>query len=352
MKRISILLLGLLLVGCNNTPLTENVTPDKFIEADTIEMFDTSSYLKSIDPLISSLDYLRLDSIFLDEEEQETVIITNQVMENILVLYNEYAEEHSTYDVINFFDLHVKKMSDMDIDILVHKIVEKVELDYQSYQGIVIEPEFIYITKDYTNRITTTYLDNYVISDEALVLYPHLEDYLQGLKEIVNGGYQIRKFGDFYYIFPDYASFLVRYDEYYTDETNDIVDVLVSNSRNIVSPENNILLDNDEIAYQIAQVEDYLKKYPNSLYYDMLRETYQSYFITILNNQENVEVLTSRGTKYRTVVVNDFKKIIDRYSNTQMSRLLNLLVENIEENDAQYDQEFLEELIIKVKASY
>lgn len=352
MKRISIILLALLLAGCSNAPLTENITPDKFIEEEPLEKFDTAAYLATIDPVISSLDYIRLDSILYDEEEQERIIITDLVVENVLTLYNEYEEDHSTYDVINFFDLHVKHMSDMDIDIIIYKIVKKVEMDYEAYQSIVIEPEFIYLTRDYTNRITTTYLDNYLVTDEALLLYPHLEDYILELKEIVNGGYQIRKFGDFYYIFPDYASFLVRYDEYYTDATNDVVDVLVSNSRNIVSSENNIILDNDEIAYQIAQVEDYLRKYPDSLYHDMMRDTYQSYFITILNNQDNVEVLTYRGTKYKTEVVDDFRKIIDRYSNTQMSRILNLLVENIDANDAAYDQEFLDELIIKLKASY
>lgn len=352
MKRMSLLLLLVVLVGCSNTALTQTITDDKFIEEERLDMFNTDAYLESIDSLISSSDYIRLDSIFLDEEDQQTVIITDQVIENILVLYNKYEANHTTYDVINFFDLHVKKMSEMDIDILVHKIVEKVESDYVDLHGIVIEPEFIYLTQDYSNRITTTYIDNYEVTEEALILYPHLESYLLELKNIINGGYQIRKFGDFYYIYPDYASFLVRYDEYYTDETNDIVDVLVSNSRNIVASDRAILLENDEIAYQIAQIEDYLKKYQNSMYFDMLRETYQSYFITIITNQDNIEVLPSRGTRYKEEVVKDFNKIIDRYANTQMSRLLNLLVEHIENNAGQYEPDFLDELIIKVKASY
>ncbi len=352
MKKLVVLLMLVFLTGCGTNSLSQDVASDKFDEITELKQFNIETYIESIDSIISSDGYIRLDSIFLEEETQETVVLTDQVIENILDVYNEYENNHSTYEIINFFDLHVKKLSPLDIDIIIHKIVNKVESDYLIYLQLINQPEFKYITKDYNNRLTTTYLDNYLITTEALYLYPNIEFYIINLNRIINGGYQIRKFGSEYYIFPDYASFLVRYDDYYSEQTNDVVDVLVSNSRNVVSTDDAILMDNEEIAYQIDQIEDYLKKYPNSVYYDMLKLMYQDYFRTLITNPSNIEVLTSRVTKYQYNVVTDFRKIVDRYSNTQLSRLLNQLVESIDENAAQYDQTFIDELIIKIMASY
>jgi hypothetical protein len=339
-------------MSCSQQTLTTEITSDKFDNQTEVVQFDSVEYIDIIDPIISSSDYIRLDSIFLDEDNQETVIITDQIIENILNVYNLYEVDHNTYEIINFFDLHIKKLSSLDIDILVNKIVSKIETDYNTLKNVVVEPEFLYITQDYNNRLTTTYLDNYQINEEAISLYPEIELYIKRLRTIVNGGYQIRKFGDKYYIFPDYASILVRYDDYYGEETNDLVSILVSNSRNIVKAGDTILMDNEGIAYQINQIEVFLKKYPNSVYHELLKGMYQEYFITLLTNPSNTEELTSRVIKYHYYVITDFKEIVDRYSGTQMSRLLNQLVEYTDENATQYDQEIIDEIIEKIKTSY
>ncbi|MCH4890768.1 hypothetical protein EZV73_24530 [Acidaminobacter sp. JC074] len=351
MKKVFVLLMCIVLAGCSSQSLSEVIPSEKFAEKTEINQFDTEKYIEKVHPIVSSDDYIRLDSIFLDEDNQETVVITDQVVENILNAFNEYGKDHNSYELINFFDLHIKHLSSLDIDIMIYKIVEKVESDYLLIRPIVDQPEFEYITRGYNNRLTTTYLDNIELTPELLALYPNVEDFISTLGDIVNGGYQIRKFEDHYYIFPDYASVLVRYDDYYSEETYEATNILVSNSRNIVQAGEIILIDNDGIAYQINQIEGFLKKYPNSVYYDMLRGIYQEYFITLINNPDNTEVLSSR-LRYNPNVIKDFKAIIDRYSNTQLSRLLNQLVEAIEGNGTYHDQVFVDEIIAKIMSSY
>lgn len=353
MKKLWIIfIISLVLTGCSVKSIANDITNDKFEDESELKGFNKEAYIETIDPVISSKDYIRLDSIFLEEDSNEVIVITDQVANNILNVYQLYEENHSTYDTINFLDLHIKKLSSLDIDILIYKLIKKVETDYIELKNLVVEPEFLYITKDYTNRLTSTYLDNYEVTQEALTLYPDLEDYIEKLHMIITGGYQIRKFENRYYIFPDYASFLVRYDDYYSEATKDIADILVSKSRNIVKTEDIILMDIEEIAYQVNQIEDYLKKYPDSVYYDMLRETYRDYFITMVTNEDNTEILTSRVTLYKYDVLSDFRKIRDRYSYTQLSRLLDQMVTAIDENAGQYNKAIIEDLITKINTSY
>lgn len=352
MRKLFLLLICALLMGCSKQTLTTIITSDKFDDKTDVKTFDQEAYIDLIHPIISDENYIRVDSVFLDEDNQEKVIITDQIIGNILNIYNTYEKGRSTYEAINFFDMHVKKLSSLDIDILIYKIIHKIESDYLLLKSVVTEPEFLYITQDYNNRLTTTFLDNYELTDEVLVLYPDIDVYIKRLKTIINGGYQIRKFGDAYYIFPDYASILVRYDDYYSEETDDLVYVLVNNSRNIVLAGDQILKDNEAIAYQINMIEDFLKKYGNSVYHDLLKDIYEMHFITLITNPSNVKAVTSRVTKYDFDVVEDFKDIVNRYSSTQMSRLLNQLIDHIEDNAYQYDQEMIDEIIEKIKASY
>ncbi|MBI9012305.1 MAG: hypothetical protein JEZ08_08775 [Clostridiales bacterium] len=353
MKKLWIVLIvSLMLTGCSMKSIANDITYDKFEDKSELKEFSMKAYIETIDPVISSKDYIRLDSIFLEEDSNEVVVITDQVVNNILNIYQSYEENRSTYAVINFLDLHIKRLSSLDIDILIYKLIYKVETDYIELKNLVTEAQFLYITKDYVNRLTNTYLDNYEVTQEALALYPEIEDYIEKLYLIISGGYQIRKFEDRYYIFPDYASFLVRYDDYYSEATKDITDILVSKSRNIVKTEDMILMDIEEIAYQINQIEDYLKKYPDSVYYDMLRETYRDYFITMITNEDNIEILTSRVTLYKYDTLSDFRKIRDRYSYTQMSRLLDQMVTAIDENAGQYNEAIIEDIITKINTSY
>lgn len=353
MKKIwGLLILLLLLPGCSLESVASDITEDKFQDKTELKTFDIIGYITTIEPIITDKDYIRLDSIFLEKDSNEVVIITDQVVNNILNIYQIFDENRSTYDMINFFDLHIQKLSVLDIDILLHKLIVKVESDYLQLKMLVYEPEFLFVTKEYNNRITSTFLDNYSISPESLEIHPNLVSYIEKLHTIITGGYQIRKFEDKYYIFPDYASILVRYDDYYSESTMEIADILVSKSRNIVKTDDIILMDVEEIAYQVNQMEEYLKKYPDSIYYTMLRDIYRDYFITMVTNGDNVEKITHRLSQYKYDILVDFGKIRDRYSYTQMSRLLDQMVTAIDENGGQYDATIIDEIITKINISY
>lgn len=342
----------ILLTGCSSDTLATGINNENFQEEVPLSSFNEQTYIESIEPIITAIDYIRLDSIFLDETNQEPVIITDRVKENILNVFNLFEPNHDTYALINFLDLHIKKLSPLEIDIILFKIINRIESDYEQLIPLVEDEQFLYLTLDYTTRITNTFIDNFEVSEAALNTYPDMYEYLDKIYNIINGGYQIRKFNNDYYIFPDYASVLVRYDEYFSTETADAVDILVRESRNVVSAGGILQVDNDGIAYKIDQIESFLKKYPNSVYYTQLRSMYVNYFITLVTNPDNIEVLSSRVTRYKHEVLNDFNEILRRYENTQMSKIILTLVDAIQANNDIYDETIINETIEKINSSY
>lgn len=351
MKKTWIIILALLLTSCSTEPMAVNIGQEKFSDQTELEMFDIASYIKKIDPIVNDLNYIRLDSIFLSDE-QEPFIISNRVKENILNIFNSFEKDHDTYALINFLDLHLKSLSQLEIDIMVYKIVEHIEADYFDLKDIVNEAQFLHLTRDYQTRITDTFLDNYIANRNTLDLYPDMYHYMDNLKRLINGGYQIRKFNATYSIFPDYTSVLVRYDEYYSDETAHAVDILVRESRNVVKANDVILIDNEAIAYKIDLIEQFLKQYPSSVYYDLFKNMFQDYFITLISNPNNLEVLTDSLTRYKILVMKDLKDIISRYESTTMGKILEDFVENIENNGGIYNDVFIDETIERINSSY
>lgn len=352
MKKIILLCICFLLIGCGTPSLSQEIPPNKFEGQKEVKAFDIDGYIESIDAMISDIDFIRIDSVFLDEEDRASIDMTPEVIENILNIYSVYEKDHASFEVINFYDLHIQKLESIDIDILTKKLIDKIEDDFYLYDDVVRQQIFYDITKDYNSRITQSFIKNYEVSDELRSKYPEMDDYLISLNKIVEGGYQIRKFKNEYFIFTDYASFLSRYDDYFSEETNAFVDILVSSSRNLLRAGNYILMDNEDIAYQVNKMEAFMKRYPSSLNYARVRDIYQRYMMTMVTNPGNVLINDNVQLKYKATVINDFEGIVDRYSNTQMSRILLLLVRNIEEEDGLYNQSIVDELIEIIVDSY
>lgn len=352
MKKIIITIIILLtLVGCSTETLTTKIGPEQFSETTVLEPFDIIAYIAEIEPIVTDFDYIRLDSIFL-EEDQEVFEVSERAHENILNIFKKFEPDHDTYALINFFDLHLKSLTQLEIDIILFKIVERIENDYKSINDLVLDDEFLYLTSDYKMRLTNTFLSNYVVDEEILSTNPDMYNYIDFLKGLINGGYQIRKLAGIYTILPDYTSVLVRYEEYYSDETADAVDILVRESRNVVKANSQILVDNDTIAYKIERIEFFLRKYSSSVYYDLFKYKYRDYFITMITNPDNIEVFTASISRYRHEVISDFEVIINRYENSTMSVILEDFISKVDTNGSIYDEIIVDETIDRINSSY
>lgn len=352
MKKIFIVVMLLSLVGCSSLELDTNITDDKFVVDSNVPIFDIEAYIETIDPVITDEGYIRLDSVFLDDTMTSGIILTDTVMENLLQIYQEYERNHDTYALINFLDLHIKKATPVDIDILMFKIITRIEEDYYDYSGIVREDQFNYLIVDYISRVTDSFIESYIINGQVLDDYPDMDDYLLDLKRIVNGGYQIRRYNDAYYMFTDYASILTRYKDYYSDETKAAVDILVRESRNIVSINGNLQVDNEAIAYKVSEIENFMKYYNESVYYDMMRTYFYYYMSDIVTNPSNLETNDDVNFTYNSEAIDELNLIIDRYSDTQMSRILEELLFAVENNQGIYIQETVDPILERIDLSY
>ncbi|MBN2795050.1 MAG: hypothetical protein JXR88_06570 [Clostridia bacterium] len=352
MKKMFLILLCVSLTACSTDKINQSIPENKYDFSEQVEPYNIDVYIDQIDPVISNLDYIRMDSVFYDDENQTKVIITDRTIENILQIYLEYEKNHDTYDLINFFDLHVKKLSSVDVDILIYKIINKIEDDFDGHQSVVLESEFNDMIVDYITRITDTFLNSFEVSADLLNEYPDMYQYIDKLKRIVNGGYQIRRYEDQYYMFTDYSSFLLRYKDYYSEETLAAVEILVRESRNLVWINDILQVDNEAMAYRTDQIESFMKNYPNSQYYQIMRNYYVDYLTAIVSNPNNISVNNLRESVYSNEKIDEFNKIIERYSGSQMARILSDLVETIESNTLKYDEEKIAEIINKIGVTY
>lgn len=352
MKKIILVLMLFFLTACSTDRINQSIPENKYDFSEQVEPYNIDVYIDQIDPVISNLNYIRMDSVFNDDENQMKVIITDRTIENILQIFLEYEKNHDTYDLINFFDLHVKKLSTVDVDIIIYKIINKIEVDFENRQAIILEPEFNDMIVDYITRITDTFLNSFEVSSDLLNEYPNIYQFIEKLKRTVNGGYQIRRYEDEYYMFIDYSSFLLRYKDYYSEETLAAVDILVRESRNLVWINNILQVDNEAMAYRTDQIESFMKNYPNSQYYQMMRNYYVDYLTAIVSNPSNISQNNVNELFYSTEKINEFNKIIERYSGSQMARILSDLIVTIESNELKYDEEKIAEIINKIGVTY
>lgn len=339
---ILLILIILLFTGCD-TNMVNSITNEKFDDELDTEKFDVTEYILSIEDKLSSINYIRMDSIQSDSDNENIHI---DVSDRILIIFDEY-KNHSTYELINFLDMHIKEMSKLEIDILLQKIITRIEDDIEKQKDLINNRKFPILTEGISNRITNLFIKNYVITDEIKNNYPKFEEYILELKFIVNGGYQIRKFNDKYEVYPDYSSILVRYDDYYSVESMKCVDIFVRESRSIVKIGGVIQADNEAIAYKVNLIEEFLNSYPNSMYYDLVKKLYIKHLSIIITNKANVE-----SNKYTQSLKIDLNKIINRYENTEMARILNNFSDSFQKYNGIYNLEEVNNAIIDIKESY
>ena len=343
MKKIILLLILILqLTGCD-TPMVNRITDEKFDDKLNIEKFDVKKYILSIEDKLSSINYIRMDSIQSDSDNESIKV---EVSERILIIFDEY-KNHSTYELVNFLDMHIKKMIKLEIDILLQKIITRIENDLEKQQKLINNIKFDILTEDISNRITNLFLKNYEITDEIKNSYPEFEEYILDLKFIINGGYQIRKFNGKYEVYPDYSSILIRYDDYYSDEAMKCVDIFLRESRSIVKIGGVIQADNEAIAYKINLIEEFLDVYKNSMYHDLVKNLYIEHLSTIITNEKNIK--NGRYTKSFKISLN---KIINRYEKTEMARILSNFSDSFQKHNGIYNLEEVNNAIIDIKESY
>ncbi len=341
MKKIILILLCLFLVSCNVSNVKTDIPNTNFSSKKEMNEFSNIEYLENILDSIESEKYQR--TRFDEEDSKKT--IDSYAIENIYNIFN-LIDPKDTYTQINFFDYHLNHLELLAIDIILFEIISNIENNYSELVDIVNRPEFLYITRNSSNRLTNSYLLNYTVTEEDILKFPNINEYLNDIYKIINGGYQIRMIEDKYYIFIDYASILVRYDKFYSKETKKATEALVSISRDIVKINNKIIMDNEGIAFYISKLENFLEIYPNSRYHGMFKKMYVEYFKEILTNPNNLEK-NKKYYKKSTVVA--FDKLANRYSNTIFSSIINEFSENIKLNEYQYDQKIIDELLIEIE---
>lgn len=353
----NIILLGVFslfigLIACQSAPLPEDIPEDHFDAKEVESKFDSQAYLDSVEGILTSITYNKKDLTLEGHEISQDPLITRGVIENMISLYATFEQKHDTYSLINFFDHHMIHMGNLDREILLNKMIEDIEEHNSEYQNLLDDPRFKVLGVDYISRVTDIFLDNFVITEDILLLYPDMTSYIEGLKKTINGGYQIRKIDNKYYLLTDYASALVRYRDYVSDESLKVIDILASESRNPVFVEGYYQRENETAAYKANEIEAFLKTYPNSVYFKMMRSYYIQYLNAIVSNPRNIEMTGFEQKIYKDSVVTDFNRIIDRYSNSNLAKVLIELLVRIEEASFSYDPVIIDEIYQLIDTVY
>lgn len=352
MKKIMIIFWVLLLTGCSTTTIEQSITDDKFDITEEIHTFDIEAYIEKLDPIINDMDYIRLTNIRYEEDQNKSLAITDKVSENILQIFNDYEKNHGTYELVNFLDFHIQKLSEVEVDIILFKLIQRIEADYENQLWVVEDAQFGDIIVDYMTKITDSFIESFEVTPEILNEYPNIYQFLEKLGRIVDGGYQIRRYDGAYYVLLAYGDILVPYKDYLSEETLAAVEILIRDTRNIVWINDIIQVDNEAIAYKANEVEGFLKSYPNSVYYPMMRDYYVSYLEAIVGNPDNVIEVAANTYHYDDEAIQDLRTIAERYSESQMAGLIEDLILMIENEEKVYDEEKVNDFITRIRRTY
>lgn len=351
-KYLLLLVMMVSLWGCRTSELPEDISDDHFDNKKIEAGFDADAYLDALEGILISSNYENRDLEAQGHKISQDPLMTTAVVENMISLYNTFEVDHDTYTILNFFDHHILFMGSLDREILLNKSIVAVEERIGDYQNLIEDVRFEVLGADYISRVTDVFLDNINVSNEILLEYPDMLIYIENLKKAIKGGYQIRRIDNEYYILTDYASAFVRYRDYVSEESVRVIDILASESRNPVFIEGYYQRENETAAYKANEIESFLKDYPDSMYYDMLRSYYIQYLRAIVSNPRNIETIGGNQEHYKDSVVSDFNKIIDRYSNSNLARILTELLVWLEDESFNYDPIVIETIYEMIETTY
>ena len=351
-KIICALIIMTFLYGCESSSLPQNIPESRFDDDYFVEDFDEGEYLKAVESILMDVDYQKKDFANINQEITQDPLMNRHVIESMISLFNTFQSQNDVFEVINFFDHHMFYMTSLDREVLLYKLISLIEEGAPDKQSLIDDERFKVLGADYLSRVTDVFLNNFEITDVMVDNYPDIYEYVDKLKKAVSGGYQIRRIDNAYYLLPDYASALTRYKDYLSDESSRIIDILGRESRNPVFIEGYYQRENETAAYKATEIELFLKAYPNSRYYKMMRAYYIQYLKAIVSNPRNIESTGSEQEYYKESVVSDFNRIIERYGNSHLARILTELLEWVELESYKYDPLIIEKIYEMIEQVY
>jgi len=332
--------------------MDKTITDSHFNQTPVQDTFDEHAYLESIQGRLTSIDYQKNDLTSIMKDENDQQMMPRSVSEHIITLYNDFNLNNDSYAVLNFFDYHFPYMDPLDREILLYKTVVTLGENLEDYQWIIEDEKFELLGVEYISRITNLFLDTYLVSEEMLKNHPDMPDYIEVLKKTINGGYQIRKVDNKYYVLTDYTAAFSEYKPYLSEESATLIDILIRESRNPLFVEGYYQRENETAAYKANEIEVFIDEYPKSVYKDMLEEYYKQYLRSIVSNPRNIERVGFDQDQYRENVIVDFNKIIDRYAGSRLENILSDFLGQIEAGSFEYNPEIIEKVFYEIEIIY
>lgn len=168
----------------------------------------------------------------------------------------------------------------------------------------------------------------------------------ENLKELLEkleiGKYKLITLEGAFYPIIDYEA-LKKYNKYLDDETKDYLDIkaLESNEPSIIDA--GIYISLDELANRLIMVENYIKKYPESIKNEELLRIYSSYLKLYLNGSDNSPIYNYEDNIILEDVLNSYKRTA-KNQDSITGEIVGRYIEIIQENNNIIDDNVLSKI--------
>lgn len=294
-----IMLFTLIFTACNTN---ENNNKENAIEASTEAEVESKEDEEPIEEIKDTVSIS--DEEFV--EELKTIVGTTMYPKEAFQFFEEYYKDLDPEIASEGLSVILNNMENS---------ISAVENDFFSAQ-LDLPMMDAYVYETFTVDVSK-------LDSASLSLYQDI---------VVKNGYRVHMSEGMAYPIIDYSYFKKYYDNL-TDETKEIINILASDSDKPMFNDGGLVVSYEELVGKILNTEDFLNKYPGSLYFDTALSRMKKYAQAYMIGADNTPAFGYDDSKLNEDLKKSFEDFLSLYPKSKFRDYLSGYYDLIVEND-------------------
>lgn len=268
------------------------------------------------------LNNLKQDTTIDNEASNDCYGLRNEaqqkkIMQNLDTLINSNANEKQ---VITFVNNNIAYVSKENASKMVFAIETTQKKNISNY---------IYgMTDDIQGKIIEEFNWNFNMDKIDDVKNPNLKKYLKNIKD---SGYRLFESEGMYCPIIDYARYC-EYAEYVTDDIREYIAIMAEESTHIATDDAAIVISWDEVLKRACVQEEYIKKYPQSLRLNEMKQLYEEYVRYCLFGTNNTPSFDYQTETIDEKLLESYKEIVQKDNDNNITQQIKDYLKILENN--------------------
>ncbi len=265
---------------------------------------------------------LKQDTTSDNEASNDCYVLRNEaqqkkIMQNLDTLINSNANEKQVITFVNNNIAYVSKEN-----------ASKMVFAIQTTQKKNISNYIYGMTDDIQGKIIEEFNWDFNMDKIDDIKNPDLKKYLKNIKD---SGYRLFESEGMYCPIIDYARYC-EYAEYVTDDIREYIEIMAEESTHIATDDAAIVISWDELLRRACVQEEYMKKYPQSLRLNEVKQLYEEYVRYSLFGTNNTPAFDFQIETINQDLLQSYKKLIQEGNNDHITQQIETYLKILEKN--------------------